>query len=121
MSSVRPEIEDCGQDGVCKLAPGCNRHWEERNRELVRALVEAVTERDRLRKIFDDAGQGEHNVLALIDYYQRNSNDAEERLRAVRLLLVEYGCDCLCDHRPDERSPDCEVCLACRLREAVGQ
>ena len=28
--------EDCGQDGVCKLSPGCDRHWEERNRELVR-------------------------------------------------------------------------------------
>ncbi len=27
---------DCGQDGVCAArAPGCNRHWEERNRELV--------------------------------------------------------------------------------------
>ncbi len=32
----RSEIEDCGQDGVCRLSPGCNRHWEERNRELVR-------------------------------------------------------------------------------------
>jgi len=37
----RSEIEDCGQDGVCKLSPGCNRHWEERNRELVRELEEA--------------------------------------------------------------------------------
>ena len=32
----RSEIIDCGQDGVCALSPGCNRHWEERNRELVR-------------------------------------------------------------------------------------
>jgi len=32
----RSEIEDCGQDDVCKLSPGCNRHWEERNRELLR-------------------------------------------------------------------------------------
>ena len=32
----RSDIEDCGQDGVCKLSPGCSRHWEERNRELVR-------------------------------------------------------------------------------------
>ena len=36
----RSEIEDCGQDGVCALSPGCNRHWEERNRELVRELEE---------------------------------------------------------------------------------
>lgn len=26
---------DCGQDGVCATAPGCVRHWAERNRELV--------------------------------------------------------------------------------------
>lgn len=25
---------DCGQQGPCAVAPGCNRHWEERNREL---------------------------------------------------------------------------------------
>ena len=37
----RSEIEDCGQDGVCKLSPGCNRHWEERNRELIRERDEA--------------------------------------------------------------------------------
>jgi len=29
---------DCGQSGVCALPPGCARHWEERNRELVRKL-----------------------------------------------------------------------------------
>jgi hypothetical protein len=28
----RSEIEDCGQDGVCRLSPGCNRHWEEQRR-----------------------------------------------------------------------------------------
>ena len=183
----RSEIEDCGQDGVCRLSPGCNRHWEERNRELVRenevlrsnsdhlssenaslsgqvesmamrieslaeelakpedvrlrdvldaldgravifdglgaraAYSSSVSEADRLRKLFDDAGQGEHNVLALIDHYQRNSMEADERLRVVRGLLEENGCDCPCDHHPDERGPDCEVCLACRIGEAVGK
>jgi hypothetical protein len=29
------EACDCGQDGVCSIAPGCLRHWETRNRELV--------------------------------------------------------------------------------------
>lgn len=219
----RSEIEDCGQDGVCRLSPGCNRHWEERNRELVRenevlrsnsdhlssenaslsrqvesmemrieslagelakpedvrlrevldALdgravifdglgarvghlldemdewigrageaerdcarlqkmldacsvvhehnVKLKSETERLRKLFDDAGQGEHNVLALIDHYQRNSMDADERIRAVRNLLGENGCECPCDHHPDERGDDCEVCLACRIAEAVGK
>lgn len=38
------ELEDCGQDGVCAIAPGCNRHWEERTREL-------AAERERLNAI----------------------------------------------------------------------
>lgn len=80
-----------------------------------------VAEADRLRKLFDDAGQGEHNVLALIDHYQRNSMDADERLRAVRKLLEENGCECPCDHHPDERGDDCDLCLACRIGEVVGK
>lgn len=80
-----------------------------------------VAEADRLRKLFDDAGQGEHNVLALIDHYQHNSMDADERLRAVRKLLEENGCECPCDHHPDERGDDCDLCLACRIGEAVGK
>lgn len=31
---------DCGQSDVCATPPGCARHWEERNRELARALAE---------------------------------------------------------------------------------
>ena len=84
-------------------------------------VVAKLAEADRLRRLFDDAGQGEHNVLALIDHYQRNSMESDERLRAVRKLLEENGCDCPCDHHPDERGPDCEVCLACRIGEAVGK
>lgn len=34
-------LRDCGQRGVCRTPPGCARHWEERNRELVRELEEA--------------------------------------------------------------------------------
>jgi hypothetical protein len=84
-------------------------------------VVAKLREADRLRKLFDDAGQGEHNVLALVDHYQRNSMDADERLRAVRKLLEENGCECPCDHHPDERGPDCEICLACLIGEAVGK
>ena len=29
-------LRDCGQRPVCRTPPGCARHWEERNRELVR-------------------------------------------------------------------------------------
>jgi hypothetical protein len=84
-------------------------------------VVAKLAEADRLRRLFDDAGQGEHNVLALIDHYQRNSMESDERLRAVRKLLEENGCECPCDHHPDERGSACEVCLACRIGEAVGK
>lgn len=80
-----------------------------------------VAEADRLRKLFDDAGEGQYNVLNLVESYQRNSMEADERLRVVRRLLEENGCDCPCDHHPDERGDDCEVCLACRIGEAVGK
>ena len=32
-----------------------------------------VAEADRLRKLFDDAGEGQYNVLNLVESYQRNS------------------------------------------------
>lgn len=80
-----------------------------------------LAEADRLRKLIDDAGHGEHNVLALLDHYQWTAMEAGARLRAIRELLGEHGCDCPCDRHPDERGDDCEVCLACRIGEAVGK
>lgn len=46
---------------------------------------EARAEVERLRKIFDDAGQGEFNILALIDHYQDAAIAADERARAYLL------------------------------------
>lgn len=80
-----------------------------------------VAEADRLRKLFDDAGEGQYNVLNLVESYQRNPMEADERLRAVRKLLEENGCECPCDHHWEERGPDCEICLACLIGEAVGK
>jgi len=34
--------QDCGQDAVCAVPPGCQRHWEERARELVRERDAAI-------------------------------------------------------------------------------
>jgi len=42
---------DCGQDGVCALAPGCDRHWGERCRELMAERDEARAEVERLRGV----------------------------------------------------------------------
>lgn len=36
-----------------------------------------LAEVDRLRKLFDDVGQGEHNVLALVEHYQSEMMKAQ--------------------------------------------
>ncbi len=97
--------------------------WKAANgyNDLLAAYSAAVDEADRLRRLFDDAGEGQYNVLNLVESYQRSSMDAEERLRAVRKLLEENGCECPCDHHWEERGPECEVCLACLVGEAVGK
>lgn len=79
-----------------------------------------VAEADRLRKLFDDAGEGQYNVLNLVESYQRNSMEADERLRAVRKLLEWNGCECECSHHWEDHDDDCDRCLACRIGEAVG-
>lgn len=84
--------------------------------------VEEEIELSRCRKLlrmFEDAGQGEHNVLALLDHYQLSSMEAEARLSAVRAVLEQNGCQCPCDHHPDERGDGCKVCLACRVEDAL--
>ena len=40
LAAARAEV-DCGQVGPCAKAPGCARHWQERNRELVEQLAAA--------------------------------------------------------------------------------
>jgi hypothetical protein len=74
---------DCGQDTVCATPPGCVRHWEERNRELVRErdvaksfFAELVRERDTAR--FDRDAVLAEGVELL-----------EQRDRARRALAAE--------------------------------
>jgi hypothetical protein len=86
------------------------------NAEFTRELAAEVR---RLRKLFDDAGQGEHNVLALVDHYQWLALEAAARIRAARAVLEENGCDCECGCDPDGHNDDCEPCLACRVEEAL--
>ncbi len=52
-----------------------------------------VAERDRLRKLFDDAGDGEYNVLALIDFYQQEVINADERLREAYPRALQAAAD----------------------------
>ena len=56
-------------------------------RHLAERVAKAEAARDRLQKLFDDAGKGEHNVLALIDHYQARVFEEEDKTRrAFRLV-----------------------------------
>jgi len=83
-------------------------------RAVAQAVVPWRRENETLRANCD-------HLRNLVESYQQNSMEADERLRAVRKLLEENGCECPCDHHPDERGDDCEVCLACLIGEAVGK
>jgi hypothetical protein len=79
--------------------------WQQTAENLRDALALTTAERDdarrerdaamervrRLEKLFDDAGQGEHNVLALVDHYAAQASagqDAQRIVREMRDLLT---------------------------------
>lgn len=41
----RDEARDCGQEGVCAIAPGCQRHWADSNREIVASYGQREVDR----------------------------------------------------------------------------
>lgn len=49
---------------------------------------DAQAEVARLRKLFDDAGQGEHNVLALVDHYQADAMRMSAEVARLREALA---------------------------------
>lgn len=55
-------------------------------------------------------------------YNERNRlwREAEDRLDAVRRLLEQNGCDCDCEHGPEDHTGTCEMCFPCRVSAAVS-
>ena len=86
----RSEIEDCGQDGVCKLSPGCNRHWEERNRELLRENEVLRSNSDHLSSENASlAGQVESMAMRIESLAEELAKPEDARLREVLDALDE--------------------------------
>ena len=56
--------------------------------DLRAKLAASEAEAARLRKLFDDAGQGEHNVLALVDHYQEEAIASEANAAQMRSALM---------------------------------
>jgi hypothetical protein len=87
-------LDESGHGTTMHHAPYLSANEIEMGRALFEAHEEAVRqadERDRLRKLFADAGQGEHNVLALIDHYQREAIAAQAEVARLRLWLVAFA------------------------------
>lgn len=42
-------------------------------------------------------------------------------VQVVGTLLANNGCDCDCEHHPEEHNEDCERCLACRIADALSE
>lgn len=91
-------------------AAECLRLAEDALTTLARERDSAVADAARLRKLFDDAGQGEYNVLALIDHYQDEARRvARERDEAVA-ARDEWCRQCNAARWPTP--PICRECLA---------
>lgn len=70
------------------------------------------------------AAQGREELEELRTDLQR----AERRLDvavaardALRQELIQSGCECTCEHHPEDHGEDCQLCLACRVESALGE
>ena len=57
---------------------------------IILALLDEV---ERLRAIFTDAGQGEHDVLALVEHYQKQAIDADGRTALAYPRALQAAAD----------------------------
>jgi hypothetical protein len=110
-----------GPGGVAIVKTDCGVYPPDRpdaefiaaSRTAVPALLDMVealkAEVERLRKLFDDAGQGEHNVLALVEFYQGQELAAEAERDALRARVERLEAAALAAHRTLQHySPDFE-------------
>jgi hypothetical protein len=72
-------VGDCKQDTVCATPPGCARHWEERNRELVQELQAARACSNAFEADVDELKNLNHFCLC-------RAKDAETELLALRAV-----------------------------------
>ena len=87
----RSEIEDCGQDGVCRLSPGCNRHWEERNRELVRERDAAIARAEQAERERDELRERYALVTRIRALQESQIADLEARVQELEAALREIA------------------------------
>lgn len=85
---------DCGQAGACAVSPGCQRHWQERNAELVR-------ERDEARAALIRAQEDHRAAVEALETYEQRIGDIADHVLGlvpsdtpsiVKLDAIERRC-----------------------------
>jgi hypothetical protein len=117
-------------DGLTELRDRRAADLTEEEREALRVLAARTVEVDGL--IY-----GEHMIRALrierdewgakakerAQLAMRRAQDAKQVERVIAKIvkrLALNGCDCDCEHRPDEHTDECERCLACYVGAALA-
>lgn len=81
--------------------------------------LEAERENAQLRGQLAVATKGKVAWEGLYNERNRLWRDVADRLDAVNMLLERNGCDCDCDHHPEEHEAECDRCLACEVAVAL--
>ena len=101
LAAARAEV-DCGQDGPCAKAPGCARHWQERNRELVAELAAARAVTAGVCRYLDCAASDllavvtslyETRARAISDATAARDAEWQKRIAPLRPNRTGDGCD----------------------------
>jgi len=96
-------LRDCGQRGVCRTPPGCARHWEERNRELVRENEVLRSNSDHLSSENASlARQVESMAMRIESLAEELAKPEDVRLREVLDALDGLGARVGCLSRPPD-------------------
>jgi hypothetical protein len=106
----RDEARDCGQDVVCAIAPGCQRHWAERAQDLLR-------ERDEARA---DVRLLELSNNAKLEFWSQAERELVDANQAVRVSREAAACLLDEEHGAWPYGSEISAVLA-RLAEAIRE
>ena len=92
---------NCGQTTVCATPPGCLRHWEERNLELVSELADALQVQTdlcaklaaadaRIAELESELAANTREFGRLYGEQDKSRADAYQRLETIREGIAEY-------------------------------
>lgn len=112
--------EECGSDegaepvSICAKCVAAAAETAKRCSEVLEAIghERARQENTALRGRTDE-------LLAENTTVRRRVDALESRIAFVGSLLAMNGCDCECEHHPEEHDDDCARCLACRIGFAI--